>query len=228
MFCPNCGKQINDGADFCPECGKSTSQNKGDALNSSGRIVGGVTNSPDKKEVFVRGLKCAGAGKYYAFTYFIPLLVVILGAALFEPVSWLGCFLIIAGIVFGIFARMIFKRSIMYDEEKKSFVFNAHSHLKFSMKSIDVGELSGIRVRYVKIGYSAARFSLNDPGKYHVICFDSAYEGKSFSVWFSKNGNAEEFMPVIEYAFQKNGSGISVDKKDELMKLKDFENESNS
>lgn len=29
MFCPNCGKEIDDGSKFCPVCGKSTAVNNG-------------------------------------------------------------------------------------------------------------------------------------------------------------------------------------------------------
>ena len=218
MFCQNCGKEINDGIKFCPECGAVTSEN--------GLGGDGSHTFPENNEVFVRGYKCAGNSKYYAFTFYVPGAAVVLGGLLCESMPILGLLIILAAVVFACIIRKVFKQSIMYDDSQKYFIYNAHSHLKFTIKKIAIADIKKVRIRYVKIGLIDSRYSLNDPGKYHVISFDAADSKKSLSVWFSKNGNAEEFIPVIENAFNQNEMNVVIDRKEELIKHAKFLKES--
>lgn len=222
MFCSNCGKEIPEGSQFCPECGAAVSGNGNTAARAGS---GTAVMSPSKNEVFVRGYKCAGNSKYYAFTFFLPLAVAVLGALIYEGMPGFGAILIIVGIVFACIIRKIFKQSIMYDETQKLFVYNAHSKLNFTVKKIAVADVQRVRIRYVKVGLMDAKYSLNDPGKYHVIALDAADNNNSVSVWFSKNGNVEEFIPVIENAMKQNGKNIVIDRKEDLIKLAEFSKE---
>ena len=224
MFCPNCGKEMADESQFCPECGAAVTTNK--ATAGENVRVREVSSSSLKNEVFVRGYRCAGNSKYYAFTFFLPVAIALLGAFVCEGIPSIGLIIIIGAIIFACIDRKIFKQSIMYDEAQNTFVYNAHSKLKFTVKKIPVSDIQRVRVRYVKVGLMDAKYSLNDPGKYQVIALDSSDSKKSLSVWFSKKGNAEEFFPVLENVLKMNGKNVGIDKKNELLKLSDFTKES--
>ena len=88
---------------------------------------------------------------------------------------------------------------------------------------MNVSDIKSVRIRYVKVGFGTSKVSLNDPGKYHVISLDAVNPENSIRVWFPKNGNAEEFIPIINYALQKSGKQIQIDCKEELIKGTDFE-----
>lgn len=223
MFCKNCGKEIEDGAAFCNNCGTAVG-NESSAKTSGKLNLAGGQNSSSIKEVFVRGFKCAGNGKYYAFCYYVPLIVFILGLYLWQYTA-LGLILALLGFIFALVVKKIFKQSLLYDEIQEAFIYNAHSHLSFTVKKLNVSDIKSVRIRYVKVGFGTSKFSLNDPGKYHVISLDAVNPENSIRVWFPKNGNAEEFIPVINYALQKSGKQIQIDCKEDLMKGYDFEME---
>ena len=183
-----------------------------------------VQNTSIKKEVFVRGMRTAGNSKYYAFMYFTPVAILVLGYLISETNGGVLLWALIA-LIFGVIAKIIFKQSIMYDEVQQAFVYNAHSHLKFTMKTLKLTDIKSIRLRYVKIGYGTSRASLNDIGKYHVISLDAETPNQSLKVWFPKDGNMEEFIPALEYAVQQSGRSIPINRKDELMKWVEFETE---
>ena len=145
---------------------------------------------------------------------------------LYEGIPAIGLILILAAIIFAIIGRKIFRQSILFDDTQKMFIYNAHSHLNFTIKKIALSDIKSIRIRYVKVGIMDAKYSLNDPGKYNVISFDAVDNSKSLSVWFSKPRNLDEFIPVVENALQQNGKSISIDKKQDLIKLVEFTKES--
>ena len=124
------------------------------------------------------------------------------------------------GIAF--FIRKIFKRSIKYDSSTKSFIKNPSCKLKFAIRSISLDKIQKVRIRYVKKGYLDGQYSLNDMGKFYVISFDSANKEESLSVWSIKKGNLDDFIPIIENAFNENSLSIQIDRNDTLMSGKDF------
>ena len=220
MFCSSCGNQVQDGVAYCPSCGAPV-KNSGTQSNVSSPVTNSQ-NTNFKREVFVRGFKCAGGGMYYAFSYYVPLIIFFLGCFLCNYTDF-GLFLVLVGIVFALFVKKIFKQSILYDDNQKVFIYNAHSHLSFTMRTVKLSDVKNIRLRYVKIDWSGA-YTLNDPGKYHVICFDTADSKQALKVWFPKNGNMEEFIPALEQAVRDSGNAIAIDRNDTLMKnWKDFE-----
>lgn len=220
MFCKNCGNKLTEGTTFCPNCGNAV-------RSSAFQTTSSRTSNTTGNEVFVRGFKCAGNGMYYAFSYFTPAILVVLGFYIAQYTNF-GLFLVLIGLLAGFLIKNIFKQSILYDESNQTFLYNAHSHLPFTMKSLNIADVKSIRLRYVKIGFGTSKVSLNDPGKYHVISLDATDPEKSIKVWFPKDGNAEEFIPVLEKAIQTSGKSLTVDKKDELIKWADFETELNN
>ena len=60
-------------------------------------------------------------------------------------------------------------------------------------------------------------------GKFYVISFDSENKDESLSVWSIKKGNLDDFIPIIENAFNENGISIQIDRNDTLMTGKEFE-----
>lgn len=220
MFCSKCGAELADNAKFCSNCGNVVKK-------VMSQTHSGTTSMISANEVFIRGFKCAGNGMYYAFSYFTPVILVVLGFYIAQYTNF-GLFLALIGLLAGFLIKKIFKQSILYDESNQTFLYNAHSHLPFTMKSLNIADVKSIRLRYVKIGFGTAKFSLNDPGKYHVISLDAESPEKSIKVWFPKDGNAEEFIPVLEKAIQTSGKSLTVDKKDELIKWADFETELNN
>ncbi|WP_298533117.1 zinc ribbon domain-containing protein [uncultured Treponema sp.] len=220
MFCSKCGAELADNAKFCSNCGNVVKK-------VMSQTHSGTTSMISANEVFIRGFKCAGNGMYYAFSYFTPVILVVLGFYIAQYTNF-GLFLALIGLLAGFLIKKIFKQSILYDESNQTFFYNAHSHLPFTMKSLNIADVKSIRLRYVKIGFGTAKFSLNDPGKYHVISLDAESPEKSIKVWFPKDGNAEEFIPVLEKAIQTSGKSLTVDKKDELIKWADFETELNN
>lgn len=220
MFCSKCGAELADNAKFCSNCGNVVKK-------VMSQTHSGTTSMISANEVFIRGFKCAGNGMYYAFSYFTPVILVVLGFYIAQYTNF-GLFLVLIGLLAGFLIKKIFKQSILYDESNQTFFYNAHSHLPFTMKSLNIADVKSIRLRYVKIGFGTAKFSLNDPGKYHVISLDAESPEKSIKVWFPKDGNAEEFIPVLEKAIQTSGKSLTVDKKDELIKWADFETELNN
>lgn len=220
MFCKYCGKELEQGTVFCPNCGNAVKKNMT-------QTPAGASSMTSANEVFIRGFKCAGNGMYYAFCYFAPIALLVLGIYIAQYTNF-GLFLALVGFLATIFIKKIFKQSILYDESQQTFFYNAHSHLPFTMKSLSIADVKSIRLRYVKVGFGTSKVSLNDPGKYHVISLDAENSEKSIKVWFPKAGNAEEFIPVLEKAIQTSGKSLSIDKKDELMKWSDFETELNN
>ncbi|MBR4599992.1 MAG: zinc ribbon domain-containing protein [Treponema sp.] len=220
MFCSKCGAELADNAKFCSNCGNVVKK-------VMSQTHSGTTSMISANEVFIRGFKCAGNGMYYAFSYFTPVILVVLGFYIAQYTNF-GLFLALIGLLAGFLIKKIFKQSILYDESNQTFFYNAHSHLPFTMKSLNIADVKSIRLRYVKIGFGTAKFSLNDPGKYHVISLDAESPENSIKVWFPKDGNAEEFIPVLEKAIQTSGKSLTVDKKDELIKWADFETELNN
>ena len=59
-------------------------------------------------------------------------------------------------------------------------------------------------------------------GKFYVISFDSTNKEESLSVWSIKKGNLDNFIPIIENAFNENGISIQIDRNDTLMTGKEF------
>ena len=220
MFCSKCGAELADNAKFCSNCGNVVKK-------VMSQTHSGTTSMISANEVFIRGFKCAGNGMYYAFSYFTPVILVVLGFYIAQYTNF-GLFLALIGLLAGFLIKKIFKQSILYDESNQTFFYNAHSHLPFTMKSLNIADVKSIRLRYVKIGFGTSKVSLNDPGKYHVISLDAESPEKSIKVWFPKDGNAEEFIPVLEKAIQTSGKSLTVDKKDELIKWADFETELNN
>ncbi|MBR4322075.1 zinc ribbon domain-containing protein [Treponema sp.] len=220
MFCSKCGAELADNAKFCSNCGNVVKK-------VMSQTHSGTTSMISANEVFIRGFKCAGNGMYYAFSYFTPVILVVLGFYIAQYTNF-GLFLALIGLLAGFLIKKIFKQSILYDESNQTFFYNAHSHLPFTMKSLNIADVKSIRLRYVKIGFGTSKVSLNDPGKYHVISLDATDPEKSIKVWFPKDGNAEEFIPVLEKAIQTSGKSLTVDKKDELIKWADFETELNN
>lgn len=220
MFCKYCGKELAQGTAFCPNCGNVVKK-------VMSQTHSGTTSMISANEVFIRGFKCAGNGMYYAFCYFAPIALLVLGIYIAQYTNF-GLFLALVGFLATIFIKKIFKQSILYDESNQTFFYNAHSHLPFTMKSLNIADVKSIRLRYVKIGFGTSKASLNDPGKYHVISLDAESPEKSIKVWFPKDGNAEEFIPVLEKAIQTSGKSLTIDKKDELIKWTDFETELNN
>ena len=86
MFCPTCGKEMADESQFCPECGAAVTVNK--ATAGENVRVREVSSSSLKNEVFVRGYRCAGNSKYYAFTFFLPVAIALLGAFVCEGIAY--------------------------------------------------------------------------------------------------------------------------------------------
>ncbi len=213
MFCSKCGKEINDNVKFCPNCG-----------NTIGRSVTSNTiNNPNisTNEIFIQGYRCAEDTPYYAFTYFLPLAILLLGVWIWQYTGF-GVVLALCGFILAFVIRIIFKRSIKYDSFTKSFVKNPSCKLKFAIKSISIDKIQKIRIRYVKKGYLDGQYSLNDMGKFYVISFDSENKEESLSVWSIKKGNLDKFIPIIENAFNENGISIQIDRNDTLMSGKEF------
>lgn len=213
MFCSKCGKEINDNVKFCPNCGNTIGEN----VVSTAPINSNISSN----EIFIEGYRCAEDTAYYAFTYFLPLAILLLGIWIWQY-SGFGLVLALCGFVLAFVIRIIFKRSIKYDSFTKSFVKNPSSKLKFAIKSISLDKIQKVRIRYVKKGYLDGQYSLNDMGKFYVISFDSANKEESLSVWSIKKGNLDDFIPIIENAFNENSLSIQIDRNDTLMSGKDF------
>lgn len=213
MFCSKCGKEINDNVKFCPNCGNTIGENVVSTVPINSNI--------SSNEIFIKGYRCAEDTAYYAFTYFLPLAILLLGVWIWQY-SGFGLVLALCGFVLAFVIRIIFKRSIKYDSFTKSFVKNPSSKLKFAIKSISLDKIQKVRIRYVKKGYLDGQYSLNDMGKFYVISFDSANKEESLSVWSIKKGNLDDFIPIIENAFNENSLSIQIDRNDTLMSGKDF------
>lgn len=213
MFCSKCGKEINDNVKFCPNCGNTI----------GGSITSNTINNPNisTNEIFIKGYRCAEDTAYYAFTYFLPLAILLLGVWIWQY-SGFGLVLALVGFILAFIIRKIFKRSIKYDSSTKSFIKNPSCKLKFAIKSISLDKIQKVRIRYVKKGYLDGQYSLNDMGKFYVISFDSANKEESLSVWSIKKGNLDKFIPIIENAFNENGISIQIDRNDTLMSGKEF------
>ena len=218
MFCSKCGKEINDNVKFCPNCGNAIG--KEDSPNTSSSTI--INSNNSNNEIFIQGYRCAEDTPYYAFTYFLPLAILLLGGWICEYTGF-GVVIALVGFVLTFFIRIIFKRSIKYDSFTKSFVKNPSCKLKFAIRSISLDKIQKVRIRYVKKGYLDGRFSLNDMGKFYVISFDSENKDESLSVWSIKKGNLDDFIPIIENAFNENGISIQIDRNDTLMTGKEFE-----
>ena len=76
MFCSKCGKEINDNVKFCPNCGNAIGQQ-----DSSSTII---NSNNSTNEIFIQGYRCAEDTPYYAFTYFLPLAILLLGIWIWE------------------------------------------------------------------------------------------------------------------------------------------------
>ncbi len=213
MFCSKCGKEINDNVKFCPNCGNTIGENVVSTVPINSNI--------SSNEIFIKGYRCAEDTAYYAFTYFLPLAILLLGIWIWQY-SGFGLVLALVGFILAFVIRIIFKRSIKYDSFTKSFVKNPSSKLKFAIKSISLDKIQKVRIRYVKKGYLDGQYSLNDMGKFYVISFDSANKEESLSVWSIKKGNLDDFIPIIENAFNENSLSIQIDRNDTLMSGKDF------
>ena len=213
MFCSKCGKEINDNVKFCPNCGNTI----------GGSITSNTINNPNisTNEIFITGYRCAEDTAYYAFTYFLPLAILLLGIWIWQYTGF-GVVLALVGFILAFVIRIIIKRSIKYDSFTKSFVKNPSSKLKFAIKSISLDKIQKVRIRYVKKGYLDGQYSLNDMGKFYVISFDSSNKEESLSVWSIKKGNLDDFIPIIENAFNENSLSIQIDRNDTLMSGKDF------
>lgn len=213
MFCSKCGKEINDNVKFCPNCGNTI----------GGSITSNTINNPNisTNEIFIKGYRCAEDTPYYAFTYFLPLAILLLGIWIWQY-SGFGLVLALVGFILAFIIRKIFKRSIKYDSSTKSFIKNPSCKLKFAIKSISLDKIQKVRIRYVKKGYLDGQYSLNDMGNFYVISFDSANKEESLSVWSIKKGNLDDFIPIIENAFNENSLSIQIDRNDTLMSGKDF------
>ena len=220
MFCSKCGKEINDNVKFCPNCGNAIG--KEDSPNtSSSTIINSNNSNNSNNEIFIQGYRCAEDTPYYAFTYFLPLAILLLGVWIWEYTGF-GVVIALVGFVLAFFIRIIFKRSIKYDSSTKSFIKNPSCKLKFAIRSISLDKIQKVRIRYVKKGYLDGQYSLNDMGKFYVISFDSTNKEESLSVWSIKKGNLDDFIPIIENAFNENGISIQIDRNDTLMTGKEF------
>ena len=217
MFCSKCGKEINDNVKFCPNCGNAIG--KEDSPNTSSSTI--INSNNSNNEIFIQGYRCAEDTPYYAFTYFLPLAILLLGVWICEYTGF-GVVLALVGFVLAFFIRKIFKRSIKYDSSTKSFIKNPSCKLKFAIRSISLDKIQKVRIRYVKKGYLDGKYSLNDMGKFYVISFDSENKEESLSVWSIKKGNLDDFIPIIENAFNENGISIQIDRNDTLMTGKEF------
>lgn len=217
MFCSKCGKEINDNVKFCPNCGNAIG--KEDSPNTSSSTI--INSNNSNNEIFIQGYRCAEDTPYYAFTYFLPLAILLLGVWIWEYTGF-GVVIALVGFVLAFFIRKIFKRSIKYDSSTKSFIKNPSCKLKFAIRSISLDKIQKVRIRYVKKGYLDGQYSLNDMGKFYVISFDSTNKEESLSVWSIKKGNLDNFIPIIENAFNENGISIQIDRNDTLMTGKEF------
>ena len=217
MFCSKCGKEINDNVKFCPNCGNAIG--KEDSPNTSSSTI--INSNNSNNEIFIQGYRCAEDTPYYAFTYFLPLAILLLGVWIWEYTGF-GVVIALVGFVLAFFIRKIFKRSIKYDSSTKSFIKNPSCKLKFAIRSISLDKIQKVRIRYVKKGYLDGQYSLNDMGKFYVISFDSTNKEESLSVWSIKKGNLDDFIPIIENAFNENGISIQIDRNDTLMTGKEF------
>ena len=217
MFCSKCGKEINDNVKFCPNCGNAIG--KEDSPNTSSSTI--INSNNSNNEIFIQGYRCAEDTPYYAFTYFLPLAILLLGVWIWEYTGF-GVVIALVGFVLAFFIRKIFKRSIKYDSSTKSFIINPSCKLKFAIRSISLDKIQKVRIRYVKKGYLDGQYSLNDMGKFYVISFDSTNKEESLSVWSIKKGNLDNFIPIIENAFNENGISIQIDRNDTLMTGKEF------
>ena len=181
MFCSKCGKEINDNVKFCPNCGNAIG--KEDSPNTSSSTI--INSNNSNNEIFIQGYRCAEDTPYYAFTYFLPLAILLLGVWIWEYTGF-GVVIALVGFVLAFFIRKIFKRSIKYDSSTKSFIKNPSCKLKFAIRSISLDKIQKVRIRYVKKGYLDGQYSLNDMGKFYVISFDSTNKEESLSVWSIK------------------------------------------
>ena len=243
MFCSKCGAQIEDGAKFCSSCGTvvegagmETASN-GLNSNAAGATFAGTNSIASlKKEVTIKGSKWYINRKYQLFVDLFPLIGLFLAYISFQhEFIVIGSIFLIAFFVFEIITRKIFKQSILYDDSKKAFLINENSHLNFAKREIKLSELKEIKIRNVKVSAKSTKAALKNNifvrsllpygGKYSLVAFNTQNFEEGLEIYFSKKGNIEELLPLLEKVIKTNQLNITLDKKDEIIDWADYANE---
>ena len=243
MFCSKCGAEIENGAKFCQKCGTAVegagveTTSNGAGSNTAGRTLAGTNSSVNlKKEVTIKGSKWYINRKYQLFVDLLPLVGLLFAYIFFEiEVLAVGFIFLIATLVFEIICRKIFKQSVIYDDSKKAFLINENSHLSFAKREIKLSELKDIKIRNVKVTGKSTKAALKNNifvrsllpygGKYSLVAFNTQKFEEGLEIYFSKKGNIEELIPIIEEVVKSNQVNITLDKKDELIDWADYANE---
>lgn len=205
MFCSKCGAEISEETKFCAKCGAAVSDNS-------------IVHSENSASVAITGKK-AGEVAFWHLPVSGILFLLVAGAS--EESFLLSLLFAIPLAFIGFKARSSIPSSVVYDASKKSIVTNKNKKFGFQKKSIEVARIKKIRLRKVKLGFSAKQ-TFSNPGEYFVLALDAFEIKKNLYLWIEDENEFNAVKELVLDAVKTEKPEISVDEDMQLRSHKDF------